>query len=161
MPGTRLEITPVHGGGFADFEALVAQAGREAPDGVAPASLRAIVHNHGSSYGELLRLLRRQPDWAQPLGGTPVLGVEVAQAVDHEMAMTLADVVFRRTDLCTAGHPGEAALRAAARVMAECRGWSEARVESELDDVRRRLRLARTGRAFLADSPAPVEALVA
>jgi glycerol-3-phosphate dehydrogenase len=161
MAASRLETTPVHGGGFADFAALVAQAGREAPDGVPPASLRAVVHNHGTGYGELLRLMREQPGWAQPLGGSPVLGAEIVQAVDHEMAMTLADAVFRRTDLCTAGHPGEAALRAAARVMAERLGWSDGRLESELDDVRRRLRLARTGRAFLADGPAPVEALVA
>jgi glycerol-3-phosphate dehydrogenase len=82
-----------------------------------------------------------------------VLEVEIAHAAQGEMAMTLADAVFRRTDLCTLGDPGEAPLRAAARVMAECLGWDGARQAAELDDVRRRLRLARTGRALLADPP--------
>ncbi|HEX6015261.1 MAG TPA: glycerol-3-phosphate dehydrogenase/oxidase [Geminicoccaceae bacterium] len=159
-PPSRLAATPVRGGGFDDFEALVARFAREAPEAIRPASLRAVVHNHGTAAADLLARTQRRPDWARPLPGCDVLEVEIAHAARSEMAMTLADAVFRRTDLCTLGHPGEAPLRAAARVMAACRGWDDARQAAELDDVRRRLRLARTGRALLADAPPP-PALVA
>ena len=67
------------------------------------------------------------------LGTVAVLAVEIAHAAQHEMALTLADAVFRRTDLCTLGHPGEAALRAAAQVMATCQGWDRGRRDAELD----------------------------
>ena len=120
-----------------------------------PASVRALAHNHGSAVLEVLAMAQGRPEWLEVLPGSNVLAVEIAYAARHEMALTLADAVFRRTDLCTTGHPGEAALRAAARVMAECRGWPEARQQAELDDVRRRLRRARTGRALLADVPVP------
>jgi glycerol-3-phosphate dehydrogenase len=152
---SRLEHEPVRGGGFADFEALVAEAARRAPAGA-----RALVHNHGSAYGEVLDLIGERPAWGEPLGGSHVLAAEIAHAARREMAVTLADVVFRRTDLCAAGHPGEAALEAAGRVMADCRGWRPARLAAELDDVRRRLRDARGGRAALADGALAEERLV-
>jgi glycerol-3-phosphate dehydrogenase len=96
-------------------------------------------------------MVSEQPQLARPLGDSSVLAVEIAYAAQHEMALTLADAVFRRTDLCTTGHPGTAALHAAAQVMAENSAWTEERRVAELDDVRRRLRRARGGRALLAD----------
>jgi glycerol-3-phosphate dehydrogenase len=102
----------------------------------------------------VLALTVGRPDLARTLGATPVLAAEVVHAVRREMAVTLGDVVFRRTDLCTAGHPGEEALVEAARLMAEASGWSAARRVAELDEIRRRLNLARSGRSFLdADAP--------
>lgn len=148
---SRLEVTPVHGGDIDDFGALVRDAATAAAGAVGPQSLRALAHNHGTAITELLRMVGQQPHLARPLGNSLVLAVEVAYAAQHEMALTLADVVFRRTDLCTTGNPGESALHAAAQVMAESLGWPETRRLSELDDVRRRLRRARSGRALLAD----------
>ena len=149
---TRLEVTPVRGGAIGDFEALVREVAAAAT-AIGPQSIRALVHNHGTAAMDLLDMVRRRPEWAQTLGDSRVLAVEVAHAAQHEMALTLADAVFRRTDLCTVGHPGEAALRAAAQVMATCQGWADGRRDAELSDVRRRLRRARTGRALLADTP--------
>ena len=81
--------------------------------------------------------------------------------VRNEMALTLADVLFRRTDLCTAGPPGDAVIAEAARLAAAAAGWSTMRREAELDLVRRRLRLVRTGRAFLDATELAEPALVA
>ena len=47
------------------------------------------------------------------------------------MALTLADVVLRRTDLATGGHPGREALAAAAAVLGAELGWNPDRVERE------------------------------
>jgi glycerol-3-phosphate dehydrogenase len=66
--------------------------------------------------------------------GSPVLAGEIAYAVEHAGALHLADVVFRRTPLGSAGHPGSAALARAAAVMGDVRGWS--------DDEQQRERLA-------------------
>jgi glycerol-3-phosphate dehydrogenase len=51
------------------------------------------------------------------------------------MAQKLADCVFRRTDLGTAGHPGDEALAVCAALMAAELGWSAARIELELAEV--------------------------
>jgi glycerol-3-phosphate dehydrogenase len=59
----------------------------------------------------------------------------VVQAVRHEMAQTLADCVFRRTDIGTSGHPGTAILQSCADLMAIELGWSSRRKQQEQDEV--------------------------
>lgn len=153
-PPSCLETRPVRGGAFSSLAEVRASLVQQAPNGTAAASLEALARNHGSAAGEVLALTSTRPDLARTLGTTPVLAAEIVHAVRREMAVTLGDVAFRRTDLCTAGHPGEEALVEAARLMAEAGGWSAARRVAELDAIRRRLNLARSGRSFLdADAP--------
>jgi glycerol-3-phosphate dehydrogenase len=114
-----------------------------------------LAHNHGSAYREVLGLCRERPELGRTLDGSTTLRAEVVHAAGEEMAVTLADVAFRRTDLCTAGFPSVAALREAARLMAETCGWDQLREVAELDHVIERLALARTGRALLADGTLP------
>ncbi len=71
---------------------------------------------------------------------TPVLAGEVLHAVNTAAAVRLSDVVFRRTPLASAGHPGDAALTRAADLMARACGWSAATRDDELQRVLARLR---------------------
>jgi glycerol-3-phosphate dehydrogenase len=78
---------------------------------------------------------------AGSLPGCAVLAGEIAYATDHGSAVHLSDAVLRRTPLGGTGHPGDAALAAAARVMAARRGWSERVVADEMAEVERRFRV--------------------
>jgi glycerol-3-phosphate dehydrogenase len=60
----------------------------------------------------------------------------VVHAAREEMAVHLADVVLRRTDLGSEMRPPEAALEAAADLMARSLGWSPARRDAEISDIR-------------------------
>jgi glycerol-3-phosphate dehydrogenase len=135
-PPCTTETAPVHGGALDDFEALVAgvQRAREVPGD--PRLARALLHNHGAAYREVLRYVEEDPSLAEPLPGSTVLRAEVVHAAREEMVETLADVVLRRTDLGTAGHPGEAALRECAALAAAELGWDDARAARELEDAR-------------------------
>ena len=57
------------------------------------------------------------------------------------MAGTLADCVFSRTELGTAGDPGEDALASCAEIAARELGWGSDRTEAELAAVRSRFRV--------------------
>jgi glycerol-3-phosphate dehydrogenase len=70
-------------------------------------------------------------------GSKDVLKAEVVHAVREEMACRLKDVVMRRTDLGSLGHPGEEALRACAGLMAAELGWDEARKREEVTEAKR------------------------
>jgi glycerol-3-phosphate dehydrogenase len=70
---------------------------------------------------------------------TPVLCGEVRYAARHSAAVRLSDIVFRRTALASAGHPGDAALTRAGAIAAAELGWSDARLAEELALVRSRL----------------------
>jgi glycerol-3-phosphate dehydrogenase len=61
-----------------------------------------------------------------------VTGAEVLYAVRHESALTLTDTLLRRTEAGTAGHPGRAAVDAAAALMAAALGWDAARTTAEV-----------------------------
>ena len=52
------------------------------------------------------------------------------------MAQKLSDIVMRRTQLGSAGHPGEPCLKASADIMSREMGWNERRTMKELDEVR-------------------------
>ena len=51
------------------------------------------------------------------------------------MACKLSDVVMRRTDLGSAGHPGDKALEQCMRLMAKELGWSKGRMNKEIEEM--------------------------
>jgi glycerol-3-phosphate dehydrogenase len=65
----------------------------------------------------------------------PVVAAQVVHAIREEMAESLTDVVFRRTELGSFSFPGRDALLACAQLMARECGWSEQRMLSELEAV--------------------------
>jgi glycerol-3-phosphate dehydrogenase len=107
------------------------QRPQNTPDGV----LRSWAHNYGSAYVEVKRYTEESPELAETLGHSKVAKAEVVHAVRQEMAQKLSDVVFRRTDLGTGGHPGEDALAACAQLMARELEWDQRRLGQELAEV--------------------------
>ena len=63
--------------------------------------------------------------------GPASLEVRVRRAVTEEMAATLSDVVFRRTELGDPPGPDEEGVRLAARVVGDALGWDDRRRSEE------------------------------
>ena len=99
----------------------------------------AVMRVYDGDAGERMRRhLEHRPELGEPLAaGAAATGAQVIEAVRHEMALSLEDVVLRRTALGSAGHPGDEATQAAAAIMAAELGWSRERVASEIEAVRR------------------------
>lgn len=138
-PGrSRSATTPLYGGAIERFEEFLAEAIRHRPYGLAEDIMRQLVHNYGSDYRSVLASITQDSALRNRLSASSsVIRAEVVHAVREEQALTLSDVVFRRTELGTAGHPGEEALRGCAGLMVEELGWDAARTERELADVER------------------------
>jgi glycerol-3-phosphate dehydrogenase len=64
--------------------------------------------------------------------GCAITGAEVLHAARDESAVTLSDVLLRRTEAGTAGHPGRPAVAAAAAVMAAALDWDAVRTAAEI-----------------------------
>jgi glycerol-3-phosphate dehydrogenase len=97
--------------------------------------MRSLVHNYGSEYGKLLQLTESDPALAETLGESQTLKAQVIHALRYEMAQTLGDVVFRRTDLGTGGHPGQDAIDQCVLLMTNELGWGQDRQRLEIDKV--------------------------
>lgn len=126
LPACTTADTPLPGGAIGNFRKFVAaQVARNRQHD--PNLIEHLARNYGARIGELLAIAESDPSLARPLAeGLPEIGAQVVHAQRCEMAMTLADVVLRRTGLGTLGNPGEAALIAAARIMGAPLGWNRA-----------------------------------
>lgn len=94
-----------------------------------------LFHRYGTDATEIEGLIAAQPSLGEiMIEGLPYVGAEVVFAVRHEMAVTLEDVLSRRTrallfDRRSALH----AAPAVARMMADILGWDEERIAREID----------------------------
>ena len=73
---SRTEITRIHGGDFFRFDELVREVADALPEGTDPAIADRIARDHGSAYGEVLRLARERPEFAPTIGGSGFLRAE-------------------------------------------------------------------------------------
>ncbi len=96
---------------------------------------RHLVFAYGSQYPELIDLMREDEKLREPLvEGMPQTCAEVIYATRCEMALTLADVLARRTRLAILA--GEKALDCAPRaagLMAREIGWDDGEVERQVE----------------------------
>jgi glycerol-3-phosphate dehydrogenase len=84
---------------------------------------------------KLLAIVDGNPDLRWPLSPSGDIGAQILFAIREEMALTLEDVVMRRTGIGQEGDPGSSALERAATLMAAECGWCETRRRAEIDSV--------------------------
>jgi glycerol-3-phosphate dehydrogenase len=97
-----------------------------------------LIYNYGSSYPEVLQYLpasgeRITLDESEDM---EILQAEVRYALREEMAQRLSDVVFRRTEIGTAGYPGDKPLEVCADILSQELGWNARQTQQELAMVR-------------------------
>lgn len=136
-PRCRSHKTRLVGGGIEQFNDYLSEAMAKNSKKLGEEVVRHLVYSYGSDYGCILKYGEKSPDRLKTVpDSSEVLVAEVLHAVQEEMALKLSDVIFRRTDLGSGGHPGEVALEACAGIMAEELSWDDSRAKRELDEVR-------------------------
>ena len=126
---------PIYGGRIADFENLVETVHRESSGALSRKTARSLAHNFGTKYSTILDLAKTVDDGCENIAGTQTLRAEVHNAVRSEMAMSLADVVFQRTDIATGGNPGMEAIDVCADIVAGELNWDGQRRTQEIENV--------------------------
>jgi glycerol-3-phosphate dehydrogenase len=122
--------------------------GGDGPVPALPATLDAAAQDRlGRLYGAACaRLLARDPAASTIPGAPGLLRAEVEQAVDEEMALTLEDVLERRTRMLLFDRAqGLGGVDAVAAIMAERLAWSAEKTAAEASHYRR---LAASLRSF-------------
>jgi len=135
-PPCRTHETPVHGGDIARFNEFVAQVTRRPPHNLRANIVKNLVWNYGTAYAEILKYVSTDRQAALPV--TPeaeIITAELLYNIREEMAQKLADVIRRRTELGSAGYPGDAAVQASAALMATELGWDAEKTQQEIRDV--------------------------
>jgi len=132
----QTHTTPVKGGKIEDFTAFLRQARAEAARVPNERFIDHLVYTYGSEYQNLVQCVMKHPDLARRIAPPlPVTVAEVKYAVHHEMALTLADVIKRRTELGSAGLPSLDTLQKCADLMGREFQWSIERQQQEIDCI--------------------------
>lgn len=135
---SRASVThrePVFGGGFESFNALLKEVQLAFPSTSDSYVHDTIAHHHGAEYGALAKLIADNPELGVVVPGTRTLAADVVNAVRNEMAVTLSDVIFRRTGIGTGDIPQRISIEAVARLCADELDWPERRLQAETDRV--------------------------
>ena len=131
-PGCRTARTPLLEGRIGSWPDFLADCEARFGSCLSRELVLNAARNHGAETPEMLAEGLERGLLDQVAEGRETLAIEIDRAVDREMALTLEDVVFRRTGLGTVGHPGDAALRLCAERMAGPLGWDEAEIRRQL-----------------------------
>jgi glycerol-3-phosphate dehydrogenase len=132
----QTHMTQVRGGKIEDFRSFLRKALLKAPRALNERSTEHLVYTYGSEYQKLLECVLRQPDLARRIDPPlPVTLAEVEYAVHHEMALTLSDVIGRRTELGSTGLPSMATLQKCASLISREFQWSSEHQQQEIESV--------------------------
>jgi glycerol-3-phosphate dehydrogenase len=95
---------------------------------------------YGTRATKIMVMARDNPELEESLSSCGDIAAQVLNATREEMALTLDDVVMRRTGIGQLGHPGAAAIDHVAAMMALELGWSDDRRVQEIAAVERNFR---------------------
>ena len=157
VPSSCTERVPLLGA--AGYHARVNERPRLARDtGLHRGWINHLLGRYGDLVTELVELMAATPELARPLEGAPgYLRVEARYAASHEGALSVEDVLARRTRAAFETRDrGLEAARAVAELIAEPLGWDGTRVNEEVERFR-----AFTEAALRAEAETTDEAAIA
>lgn len=125
---------PLYGGDITRYNDYLRQQIRSGAGRFSDAAIQCLVMNYGTQYTGVIAGCDALDHSSEP-ESLILLRAEIRYAVKHEMAYKLSDIVFRRTELGSAGYPGADLVRFSADCMANELGWDQARIEHELQEV--------------------------
>ncbi len=117
-----------------DVDAFIEKIRRENPD-ISPATMEYLGRHYGTEYSGVVEQARKDKKLREPLNADGEILAQVVYAIEHEMAFTLKDILFRRTGIGTLGHPGAKVLAAVADLAAKKLKWSADREKKELREA--------------------------
>jgi glycerol-3-phosphate dehydrogenase len=135
---SRTHEIPLFGGDLGDPESFRSSQSSSKPEGIDEDSFAHLLDTYGTAYDDVLRSGGSDPDTFRRLSEKrPEIVAEVRYAIRAEMALSLSDLVFRRTGLAKAGWPGFDCLNVCADLMAGELGWSATEKQRQVEKVER------------------------
>ena len=105
-----------------------------AATGLPRETLQVLVDTYGGGYARVLELAKKLPDGAERLcPSNPEIVAQLHHAVREELAVSLKDMLTRRTGIGQSLCQGFDCAELIGRRMAEVAGWSPRRLDAELE----------------------------
>ncbi len=136
-PPCRTAHTLLQGAPSADPAKALAAAINAKPNWATEQLITHLFDTYGTELTQVLALADADPHLQEPIDvHRPTILVQIVHAARHEMAMTLLDVLFHRTDAGFLGYPGDRFVERCAQVLADELSWDPDQTRREVDIVR-------------------------
>ncbi|MCB0165125.1 MAG: hypothetical protein KDI79_12915, partial [Anaerolineae bacterium] len=132
-PPSKSAVTPLYDGQIDAFDSFLQTEIKKRSAELKEATLQRLIYNYGSAYPEVLHYLQSPP--SKTRSDLAIIEAEVRYGIHHEMAQQLTDIIFRRTELGTAGHPGGEIVAFCAAIMGRELDWSQSKIAQEIQAV--------------------------
>lgn len=96
---------------------------------------------YGNECAQVLELARQDPALSEPLNDDGEILAQAVYAIRNEMALTLQDLLVRRTGIGTLGNPGDDKIIRLADLADRELKWGQERKQSEINQARTFFRL--------------------
>ena len=130
-PGNDSTTATLMGGDIPDFNAAARAFQARRPAWLTEKSADGLLRNYGTDATRVLGLAEADPSLGRCFTGSHVSLAEAIHSVRNETALRMSDLVFRRTELGTDGHPGAAALDELQALLSGELGWTSQRAAEE------------------------------
>jgi glycerol-3-phosphate dehydrogenase len=131
LDGTDDDVSRVEARAWLDV------SGEAAATGLRPETLETLVTTYGRGWSRVIDLAGKVAGGTEPLcPSNPDVVAELHRAVQDEMAVSLQDVLLRRTGIGTSRCQGQDCAESIGRRMAQLLGWTPRRLDAELDAYR-------------------------
>ncbi len=87
---------------------------------------------YGTELEAVMDIAAGNRTFSEPLNSDGEILAQVVYAIKEEMALSLTDILFRRTGIGTLGHPGKDVVKKVADTAAKILGWDAAKKKSEI-----------------------------
>ncbi len=135
LPPSRTDQMPVQGGEIENWSDFLKRACAEYGGYWGESVVTGLARNYGSGLRRICNYVTERPELGARIGETPTIKAQVVHAIRHEMAQTLGDVVFRRTDIASARYPGRQAIDECAEILRRERSLSSAEMTRQIEVV--------------------------
>lgn len=139
-PPSRTDEAPLDACGVGKLSDAIECARAAWPD-FSETTITQLVRFYGTAYEEVLGLAREQSELSELLNADGEILAQAIFAVRNEAAVSLRDVLLRRTGLGTLGDPGDGMFERVASVVARESGWSDERCADELEAAQTAVRV--------------------
>lgn len=135
-PACATASTQLVGGEIKDWDAFVEDKNRKYNHKITPELLNTLICHYGT---EIDKIIASTPSSSSSdtdkISQKDILDALVTHAVKNEMALSLSDVIFRRTGLGTIGRPERHVIDRIIVFMAGLLEWDQDKIESERQSV--------------------------
>ncbi|NOR88467.1 MAG: FAD-dependent oxidoreductase [Bacteroidales bacterium] len=106
-----------------------------------PEHIEYLAKSYGNEIDEIFKLASENETYSKALNNDGENLAQVLFAIRNEMALSLSDILLRRTGIAQLGHPGKETLEKVARLVAKELKWDANKLANEINQVESLLQL--------------------